>query len=224
MTLGGGWDIHDLNTPENPNNVKFLMCNFWGSVSCNKHDNFPPVQTMTSGLFSDCNFHSDLTLINTNFKKPVFVNTKEFEQSVNNLNIENCTFDGRFLLNDLTVNKYSIIGSEFKDKVEIKRNYIAKLELSNCNFEKLFDAYESKFHLFKVSRCIFDDFTGFEKCEFGIKGDETKDKVEFEYVTFLNFTNFRKAKFHNGLDFEHTNLKEPVNFSSTLKLAFILTL
>ncbi|MBH0076026.1 hypothetical protein I6F48_10685 [Pseudoalteromonas sp. SWYJ118] len=106
------------------------------------------------------------------------------------------------MLNDLSANKYSIIGSEFKDK----------LELSNCNFEKLFDAYESKFHLFRVSRCIFDDFTGFEKYEFGIKGDETKDKIEFEYVMFINFTNFRKAKLHNGLDFEHTNLKEPVNF------------
>lgn len=63
-----------------------------------------------------------------------------------------------------------------------------------------------------VRRSIFEDFTGFEKCEFGIKGDETKSKVEFEYVTFLNFTNFRKAKFFNGLDFEHTNLKESPNF------------
>ncbi len=80
------------------------------------------------------------------------------------------------------------------------------------NFKKLFDAYSSKFITFKAQRSIFEDFTGFEKCEFGAEGDEAKDKVEFEYVTFLNFTNFRKAKFYNGLDFEHTNLKEPPNF------------
>ena len=80
------------------------------------------------------------------------------------------------------------------------------------NFKKLFDAYSSKFKTFKVQRSIYEDFTGFEKCEFGIAGDKEKLRVEFEYVTFLNFTNFRKAKFFNGLDIEHTNLKESPNF------------
>ena len=101
---------------------------------------------------------------------------------------------------------------EFEGKVELKECDIKYTLISNVNFKSLFDAYKTKFNQFKMNRSIFDDFSGFEKCEFGCVGSTSLEKIEFEYVTFLNFTNFRKAKFYSGLDFEHTNLKESPNF------------
>ncbi|KGJ97233.1 hypothetical protein, partial [Colwellia psychrerythraea] len=71
--------------------------------------------------------------------------------------------------------------------------------------------YKTKFNQFNLSRSIFEDFTSFEECEFGTKG-VNGSVIKFEFATFLSFANFRKAKFHNGLDFEQANLKESPNF------------
>lgn len=163
-------------------------------------------------IFNDCTFNKQLSLFRGTYKKSIFNNTNRYIQKISELKIENCEFDEGLSLNKSEVDTLIIQNMVFEGKVEFKECVIKYTLISNVNFKSLFDAYKTKFNHFKINQSIFDDFSGFEKCEFGCIDNTCPEKIEFEYVTFLNFTNFRKAKFYNGLDFEHTNLKESPNF------------
>jgi hypothetical protein len=207
------WSIHSYAILEDVVSQSiFQNCTFQRSVTSVSMENARDVLTVEHHLFSDCKFNKQLALYRGTYTKSIFNNTDEYEQQISNLHLENCMFTGRFKLNSSEIGLLKIQNMEFKEKVELKYNTIKQAVIANVNFKKLFDAYMTTFKRFKISRSIFDDFTGFEKCQFGIKDSVGEKVTEFEYVTFLNFTNFRKAKFYNGLDIEHTNLKESPNF------------
>jgi hypothetical protein len=211
-TFNNVLNIKANNLLENVNDVIYQGCTFKKNVECNHFDGERYKLVIKHQQFNNCTFDGDLHCYGATFKKSIFFNTDDFKQKVNEIIVNKSIFEGRFLLNEATISLLSLTDCEIYGKVELKHNVIENAEIKNVNFKKLFDAYSSKFKTFKAQRSIYEDFTGFEKCEFGITGDKAKEKVEFEYVTFLNFTNFRKAKFFNGLDIEHTNLKESPNF------------
>ena len=190
----------------------YYDCDFLKKVSFEQTDFDRPRVIYQLPIFSDCNFFSSLNVNNIEMKAKFFLNSGKPTQAVTEFNLKNSIFSDKFLFNYYEVDLLSIKDTTFKNKVELKHNKLKSLQVENTNFEGLFDAYKSQFHSCKTLKSIFHDFTGFEKCEFGRKGDVSVEKVEFEYVTFLDFTNFRKAKFYNGLDLEHTNLKESPNF------------
>jgi hypothetical protein len=206
------WSINSYAMLDNSDNVIFGNCKFLSTID--GYVSKSPIKELKikCQLFRDCEFSKDINFHGVTFEKTIFNNSEQFIQNLNRLSINKCTFNDRFLLNNGVYNEFKIKNSAFKGKFEIKNNSITSADIDNVNFLALFDAYNTKFAALNVKKSIFEDFTGFERCEFGIENDETRSKVEFEYVTFLNFTNFRKAKFFNGLDFEHTNLKEPPNF------------
>lgn len=212
-TILNDWSIHPYSILlDVVNQTVFQNCIFQADVSTSSEENSRDILKVEHHLFNDCQFNKKLSLLRGVYDKSIFNNSMEFRQSLPYLHIEKCEFKDRFELNNADVTLLKIKNMEFEGKFELKENHIKQIIISNVNFKKLFDAYKTKFEQFKISRSIFEKFTGFEKCQFGIKSAETSQPTEFEYVTFLDFTNFRKAKFYNGLDFEHTNLKEPLNF------------
>ena len=207
------WSIHSFLMIEDvTEQTIFQNCDFQKSVISASSENSIDKLEVESYLFNDCTFKCQVIFHRGTYLKSIFFNSEGFIQKISNLHIENCEFKGRLLLNQSKIEVLKIQNMEFEGKVELKECDIKYTLISNVNFKSLFDAYKTKFNQFKMNRSIFDDFSGFEKCEFGCIDNTSLEKIEFEYVTFLNFTNFRKAKFHNGLDFEHTNLKESPNF------------
>jgi hypothetical protein len=193
----------------------YLECDFQKRVSFVQSEFDHPITKYTAPIFAHCIFNAALEVERIHFEGRLFIDDKLDSSPIEDMaefKIKDCVFDKKFIFNRYKFELLKIEDCTFKNKVELKNNIIKKLFVDNSNFEALFDAYESKFLSCKFRKSIFDDFTGFEKCLFGKKDDSNIDKVEFEYVTFLNFTNFRKAKFYNGLDLENTNLKESPNF------------
>ncbi|MDN3392861.1 hypothetical protein [Pseudoalteromonas sp. APC 3691] len=212
-TFKNAWSIHSFSIIEDVSNqTLFQTCNFLREVSSASMENSRDTLRLENYLFNDCKFNKQLSFYRGAYKKNIFNNSNEYIQKISELNIENCEFEEGLSLNKSEVDTLKIQNMVFEGKVELKECVIRYTLISNVNFKSLFDAYKTKFNQFEINQSIFDDFSGFEKCEFGCSANISLKKIEFEYVTFLNFTNFRKAKFHNGLDFEHTNLKESPNF------------
>jgi hypothetical protein len=207
------WYIHSYSILEDvASKTLFQNCTFEGVVSTAPEENSRDVLKIEHHLFNDCEFKEPLLIKRGEITISIFNNSEGYDQVLNYLHITGGEFNSRFILNRVKIKILEIRDVEFKRKFELKESDIQNTTIYNVNFHKLFDAYKTEFNNFKISRSIFNDFTGFEKCQFGIKGGVSDKATEFEYVTFLNFANFRKAAFYNGLDFEHTNLKEPLNF------------
>lgn len=152
---------------------------------------------------------------------------------IKELEIENCAFKLNFKFNgfdkenidvlveegyhfekkDLGISSIHIIDSKFNSKFEMKNRALKAFEFKNSNVKGIFDAFASEIEETYFYKSIFEDFAGFEKVYFGIKGNYKKEYIaEFIYTTFMSFSNFRETKFHSGLDFERVNLKENPNF------------
>ena len=155
----------------------------------------------------------------------------ESARCINKITIEDCEFENGFKLNGvdlskckervpidnfftLSINYLVVIDSKFNDKLELKNCKVDSINFDNSNVEKVFDAFESKFEKAYFYKSIFSDFAGFEDVNFG--SEKEKDNKElltvFKYVTFMDFSSFRGAKFSSGLDFSKTNLKDTPNF------------
>lgn len=193
----------------------FQNCIFQENVASSSMENARDILNINCHLFNDCEFKKKVIFNRGIYNKSIFNNSNEFKQKLPSFQIANCEFKAHFELNKAEIDELRIQDMEFEEKFELKNNNIKDAVISNVNFKKLFDAYFTIFEQLKISRSIFHDFAGFEKCQFGTKYTESDKPTEFEYVTFLNFTNFRKAKFFDGLDFEHTNLEKIQNFLNT---------
>tara|TARA_R110001599_G_scaffold350254_2_gene580039 strand:+ start:22654 stop:24183 length:1530 start_codon:yes stop_codon:yes gene_type:complete len=205
------WQLYNTKLLENVNNVIFQSCTFNERVSSSNDRDEKVI--IENSLFKDCDFKKKLELENTIFEKDLFRNTENYKANVNELYLNECAFNGKFILNNCSVNKFRAFRSEFHSKLEIKKNTFLDFKFIDSNCFKLVDAFETNFHKFIIEKSIFEDFVGFEKCQFGSINDNTEEfSAIFLYATFLSFVNFRKTDFYSGLDIEHINLKEAPNF------------
>ncbi|WP_198305528.1 hypothetical protein [Arcobacter vandammei] len=212
------WSLKDYNVLENIDDVIYQTCIFKDEISNYSPDENKKYYKIKSNQFDyTCKFEKSLNLRNVKFDGLLFStaqgNYLEEKLKIEEVRLENCVFNSKVILNRFKIDKFTIKNTIFKNKFEFKENYIKMLEIDNSNFKKLTDFYSSKFEEFRVFKSIFDDFVGFEKCEFGSKNiiDE-KHIANFTYATFLNFVNFRNTIFYSGLNLENTNLKETPNF------------
>ena len=207
--------IHKSKLLANTNHVLFQECKFHGDVSFISEDDNE--ELIDVSLFRDCVFESKLEFQNFNFLALIFKNSSCFKQNISTLLIDNCEIEKKFSLNLLTSKNVRLINTDFKSKFELKGGEVDDLEINDSNFHGIFDAYDSYLVSFECYKCIFKEFSGFENTRFGKDPDDKTRSDEaniskFEYVTFLNFTNFRRTSFFSGLDLENTNLKESPNF------------
>ncbi|MGJ0338451.1 hypothetical protein [Aliarcobacter cryaerophilus] len=206
------WSLKNFKVLQKQDDFEvYQACTFYENVSASsgEKDKF----SLDNVQFNGCTFKKELTFENINARKPIFKDWNEFSSTINELNINNCSFENKFILKNYTIENLFLKNTIFKGKLEFTNNTVTVMDVDNCNFEKLAEFYGSTFKQFKIFKSIFTDYTGFEKCEFGINNNMQESYIaNFQYVTFLSFINFRNTKFKSGLMFEDTNLKEYPNF------------
>lgn len=198
------WTVYNTPLLNNYNNCLYQDCLFKNEVdlSLEGHDDKP------HSIFRDCNFLNTLSIEQPKIENILFNNNKK-NLKINELKIKNTIFEKKLILNNINIKILNTENVSFNEKFEFKQNKIKSFYIFNTNFYKIFDAYETHFDKYVSEKCIFSDFSGFERCEFN---KENKEIATFEYVTYLGFVNFRNASFYGGLNLENTNLKEPPNF------------
>lgn len=203
------WWVSNLPVLANVNNVLYQWCVFHDDVLVSAKEE---KGLITSQLFNNCEFKQRLELGSTEFIEPIFNNKDNMPLKIKYFYMYDCVVKDNFVLNNCQLGIFLLENSVFKEKVELKNNRINKFNVFDTNFFKIFDAYETKCITFEIKKSIFEDFVGFEKCQFG--EDKSKENVvaKFVYATFLSFVNFRSAKFLGGVDLKNTNLKETPNF------------
>lgn len=172
-----------------------------------------------SPLFSRCSFKNDLSFNLCHFTNKPFNNGDWIcKDKITSIEILNCNFDDKFILNKHEVTDFRCEKTMFKNKFEFEENKVNQLKIFDCNFYKVSDCFGSEFTKFSITKSIFEDFIGFEQCKFGIDDNSTDNPANFEYVTFESIINFRGAEFKNGLNIETINPKEPPNFFGVMKI------
>lgn len=206
------WSLKNFKVSQELDDLEvYNACTFHKDVSASGGDK--DKYTLDNVQFNGCTFKKELTFENINAVKPIFKDWNGFQSTINKLKINDCSFENRFILNNYTIENMFLKNTICKGKFEFTNCIVAVMDIDNCNFEKLAEFYGSIFNQFKIFKSIFTDYTGFERCEFGIDNNIEKSYVaNFQYVTFLSFINFRNTKFKSGLMFEDTNLKEYPNF------------
>ena len=213
------WTLYNYKLLENVDNVIYQSCKFHKLVSNyipeNQNDQNKLAIFENAQFDYTCEFYSNINLNKCHFKNMLFNSNQNNYLNKNNLKqiiFEKCIFDSKFKLNNCNIQIFKIIDTIFKDKFEFKNNILNEFLIENSNFEKIVDLFGSKFKKFKIYKSIFDDFVGFENCQFGTDNKLKEEIATFKYATFLDFINFRNTTFKSGLDIENINIKEAPNF------------
>jgi hypothetical protein len=207
------WFIYYNKVLGKMENALYKTCKFEKDVSINIENYKESESEVENSIFSDCYFDISLMIENIKIKSPLFSNTGKKRLRINCLYISNCIIDSKFILNKYEINSFVCENSEFNNKFEFKQNKVNLFEINNTNYHKLVDCHSTSFKKFSITKSIFEDFVGFEACIFGDTEKKlNNNNAKYTYATFLSFINFRNAKFNDGLDLEHINLKEPPNF------------
>ncbi len=211
------YNIDAISTPSEQFNFMYLSCVFEKNVNIKKTDDF---DTINENLFNDCIFKGNINIQNLKIHAKIFKFKQKLDKEntnyINKLIIINCTFRKSIKLNYITLNELNISNTKFNSKFEIKFSTVQIFNFIDSNVKKIFDSFSSKFIQARFEKSIFQDFAGFEKVHFGKENSSNNNyKTIFQYVTFKNFSNFRKSYFYSGLDIENINLKEPPNFLHT---------
>lgn len=212
------WDLKNYKVLENQDNVIYQTCTFQNDISNYTPDENRKYYLLESNQFDyTCTFEKKLSLNYVQLDGLLFSteqgNYLEEKLKIKEIMIENCIFNSKVVINRFEIESFTAKNTIFENKFEFKENDVKSFKIDNSNFKKLMDCYSSKFEEFRVFKSIFDDFVGFEECNFG-KAKDIQEKyiANFTYTTFLNFINFRNTIFYSGLNLENTNLKESPNF------------
>ena len=205
---------------ENAYDTVFSHCIFTEEVSVAPSGDRPKDNIYKHRVFYNCEYSKGVTIRDCKFEAEVFYQEKDDDKYHSNkidvLEVKNCIFDEKLKINNFKISSLLIEDTIFNLKLEIKESIISVISFKNSNVEKVFDAFGSRFNEACFYKSIFEDFAGFEKVVFGVKGKDTEEyKAKFIYTTFMSFSNFRNTKFLSGLDFENSNLKEQPNFLKT---------
>lgn len=208
------WKIESYSSSSAITPVIYKNCVFKENVSFESRSQY--IDVFHKPLFADCNFNKCLNIERIEYTDRLFNNSMSKQTRIKQFNIVGCKFIKKFILNNCEIDKFVIKDTEFESKFEFKNNKIQNnFEINNTNYAKLVDTYETEYlGGFEIKKSIFNEFTGFEKCQFGKK--DSGNAALFLYATFNSFVNFRNTVFHSGLNIENINLKESPNFLNTV--------
>ncbi len=205
------WSLRNYKLLEKSGYAIYERCIFKKEVSTTVSPD--EILILDSSQFDNCKFNK-LDLHDTTFNKPLFENTQDEANDIAYFSISNCTIKEKLVLNNQNISNFKLLDTVLENKFEFKNNEIDTFSIVNSNFEGLVDLYGSKFNIFAIVKSIFEKFVGFEDCVFGMEKEFKNQEyiAQFRYATFLDFINFRGAKFNSGLDMANANLKEYPNF------------
>lgn len=209
------WSLYDYKQLLNIDKVIYQSCIFYDAVSAYTPDEGRAKLTENQFDFS-CVFHKKLLIENVDTDVQLFYSSQIIVSrslEIKSLEVVNSRFSNKFIINNLKSDSVRFEDVEFNGKFEFKNSQVEQVNISNTNFSKVSDFFKSRFTIFKVYKSIFNQFVGFEKCEFGVKSEPSvKCITQFKFTTFLDFSNFRNAYFYSGLRLDEANFKLPPNF------------
>ena len=224
--------INPFSKNNSGDRYRYINCTFNGDLSVIPSGNN---KEMLCNLFYECNFLSNLTIQNLEFRKNIFmfpdpvilfnnmsINTNE--SIINNsfkkikthhrfkkIAISNCIFDIDFKLNGFDDDYFEEL-NKYKCEYELDDMIIDELEIIDTKFESKLEIKNRSINNFNFKNSnvsgIFDVF----ESEF--------HKAYFFKSIFKDFAAFEKVKFSNGLEvnktvFEYTTFKDFSNFRNT---------
>ena len=167
-------------------------------------------------MFYNCEFQQEITFYGVDFDAPVFSKPNTYgnieKRKISKFHIENCSFLEEFTLNNCFIGEFTLDNSIFHSKFEFKENMVDEFNVFDTSHLKFVDMHATKFEKFNIDGSIFEDFVGFENCEFGVNNGSEEYVSKFTYATFLGFVNFRNTKYDSGLNIASINFKESPNF------------
>lgn len=179
----------------------------------------------TSINFTNCHFKK---LDCSNIPKTNILETNIVGGSIQELNIINSIFIGKFYINkqygknkkEIQIDNLSISDSTFEENFKLHNANVKVFSIENTDFERHADFFKSSFFtgtlLEDKKENINDGDIGFKGINFrglALFGDTTfKRKLIFKYVTFEGYSHFRKAKLEQGLDLDYSNIQNEINF------------
>lgn len=185
----------------------FEECEFKGETIVK---GYVPTSDYTS-IFRNCRLN-EVIIKNIDIDTCLFYFSREIPAQLKRLKLINCTFNKKLTLDNIqNIEALEFTSTVFNKKFALIACSCEVVMIKNTNFNDLADFYMSKFGGFSLQKSIFKDFTGFEKCHFGIQAGVDQNTT-LNYVTFYSFINFREAKFNQILDLRNTNRKEQPNF------------
>ncbi|MDC0932977.1 pentapeptide repeat-containing protein [Arcobacteraceae bacterium] len=179
--------------------------------------------------FENCRFHnysSQLLHINANFTECTFnnINIYELSESISFINCNitkvlissSIDLKGAFSISNTksetnTIGTVEISNSVLKGSFSIKNIDIGFLNISNTNFEELFEFHNITIKdIGSSDGIIFDEiiFKGiaiFDDCTFDVN-------AIFKYVLFEKFSQFRNTTFHSGINLDYCSYDKNINF------------
>jgi hypothetical protein len=203
------WDPLGAELHSNINEVLCQSCVFHKNISAIHVDSGRG--SVKNSLFAGCTFMGELYFENIDFLAPIFVNPKNHKSSFQQIIAKNCSFSGKFVLDNCEIGLILLEDSYFDSKFEFKNNSVKTCKLHNTNIKGLLNCYQTTFESFRIYQCIIEDFAVFQRCEFGC-GKSGGSPAKFIYATFGSFVNFQNTKFVGGLNIESINVKQPPNF------------
>jgi len=204
------WNPVNTAIIENAQKVLYRDCVFHEDVSLYYGEDERHIIEVS--LFHNCVFYKGMFFENVQFVSPIFRDADN-GSIISSIFLVNCTLSEKFILNNSEIRKFSSTNTVYESKFEFKSNVVEDFLLDDSNFFELVDTYGTRFSKFRVHKCIFEKFAGFELCEFGDENNnDLSSLAEFKFATFHAFVNLRNTKFYSGLDIENINLKEPPNF------------
>lgn len=140
---------------------------------------------------------NDLTIHNIEIMSKFYINKQYRDNSkvtdITNLIIDNAIFQENFKLHHCNVGNVIIEDTDFEKHADFYRSTFNS-GLSHTNDKSIY---------FKALN--FRGLALFGDCTFN-------EKLCFMYVTFEDFSHFRRAKFKKGLDLDYCNIQKEMNF------------
>ena len=208
----------------------FVNCNFDYSIKMDagilEQDNRTKEKKFTRNdvYFRDCKFFrlevGSIAILN----KPVNQRINILGGCIKELIIQNVEVKSKFYINkqygenekQTTIEEFRIKNTIFKENFKLHNCQVNKSIIEDVDFEEHADFFKSIFKKGINVDCPEDKSINFRGLNFkglALFGDcEFQELLKFQYVTFENFSHFRRAKFLKGLDLDYTNIQKEMNF------------
>jgi len=143
---------------------------------------------------------------------------------IQNLTIENIEIASKFYINkqysgnskQMKIENLTMKNLIFKENFKLHNCEVNKVIIEDTDFEKHADFFMSIFKEGLNDEEENDKSINYKALNFkglALFGDcEFRQLLKFQYVTFENFSHFRRAKFLKGLDLDYTNIQKEMNF------------
>lgn len=210
-TFHNDWHVTEGAAPKS-NPVLFDRCHFKKNVIIDGLKVYSFSGSGYTSIFKNCHLNH-VSIKSALIDIELFEYSKEQPANLKSIKTKNCTFDAKLTLANIKgVDSIEFSSTVFNKKCALINCQISKATIKNTNFNQLVDFYSSEFDQLYLQKSIFEDFVGFEKCQFGAKTSTSTEAIMLNYVTFYSFINFRNAAFNQPLDLRNTNRKEQPNF------------